>query len=138
MSDEYRRGVDVLAQLGLATAETTANRVAEVAPDFARMAIAFPYGEVFARPRLDLASRELAAVSALAARGDAIPQLRVHVAAALRIGWSREALVEALMQVAIFAGFPAAINAISACHDMLSSSAGCSSPAQSSGLGDGH
>jgi 4-carboxymuconolactone decarboxylase len=138
MSDAYRRGIDVLDELGLAATGTTANRVAEMAPDFARMAIAFPFGEIFARPGLDLRSRELAAVSALAMRGDAFPQLRVHVAAALRLGWSREALVEALMQVALFAGFPAAINALAGCHDLLATSGGGCSPAQTSGLGEGH
>jgi 4-carboxymuconolactone decarboxylase len=135
MSDSYRRGVSVLADLG-ATTETTVNRVAEVAPDFARMAIAFPYGELFARPGLDLGDRALAAVSVLAALGN-VPQLRVHVAAALNLGWSREALIEALMQVAVFAGFPAALNALAACHDMLCTCGGGCSPAQSSGLGEG-
>jgi 4-carboxymuconolactone decarboxylase len=73
----------------------------------------------------------------LAALGNAVPQLRVHVAAALNLGWSREALIEALMQVAVFAGFPAALNALAACHDMLCTSGGGCSPAQSSGLGEG-
>lgn len=137
MSDRYRQGVEVLARMG-ATAETTGNRVAEVAPDFARIAIEFPYGELFARLGLDLATREIAAVSALAALGDSLPQLRVHVAAALTLGWTREQLIEVLMQTAAFAGFPKAINALAGCHDMLSTSGGGCSPAQSSGLGDGH
>lgn len=136
MRDAYRRGVAVLAELG-ATTETTANRVAEIAPDFAGMAIAFPYGELFARPGLDLKDRELATVAMLAALS-ALPQLRVHVAAALRLGWSREALIELLMQVAPFAGFPAAVEALIACHDMLSTSGGGCNPSHSSGLGDGH
>lgn len=137
MTDSYRLGVEVLARMS-AISETTANRAAEVAPDFARMAIAFPYGELFSRPGLDLKIREIAAISALAAMGNALPQLRVHVAAALTLGWTREELIEAIMQVAVIAGFPAALNALVGCHDMLSTSGGGCSPAQSSGLGDGH
>ncbi|MEZ0244510.1 MAG: carboxymuconolactone decarboxylase family protein [Sphingomonas sp.] len=137
MTDPYRLGVDMLARIGAST-ETTANRVAEVAPDFARMAIAFPYGELFARPGLDLKSREIAAVSTLAAMGNATPQLRVHVAASLTLGWTRCELIEAIMQVSAFAGFPAALNALAGCHDLLSSSGSGCKPAQSSGLGDGH
>lgn len=136
MTDRYRQGVAILAELGALT-ETTANRVAEVTPDFARMAIEFSYGDVFARPGLDLPARELAAVAALAAQGTA-PQLRIHVAAALRLGWTREQLIEVLIQTAVFAGLPRAINAIAECHDMLSTSGGGCSPSQSSGLGDGH
>jgi 4-carboxymuconolactone decarboxylase len=136
MTDPYRLGVEMLARIG-ATSETTANRVAEVAPDFARMAIAFPYGELFARPQLDLKAREIAAVSALAAMGNALPQLRVHVAAALTLGWTQGELIEAIMQVAIFAGFPAALNALAGCHDLLVTSGGGCKPAQSSGLGVG-
>ena len=137
MSDRYRRGVDLLAEIGIKP-EPTAHRVAEVAPDFARMAIAIPYGELFSRPGLDLATREIAAVSVLAALGNAQPQLRAHVAAALKLGWSREGVIEAIMQVAIFAGFPAAMNALAQCHDMLATSGGSSHPCQSCGSGDGH
>lgn len=137
MTDRYRMGVDVLAQLNPG-ADTIANRVAEVAPDFARMAVAFPYGELFTRPGLDLSNRELAAVSALAAMGNALPQLRIHVAAALNLGWQREEIIEVLMQVAAFAGFPAAINALVGCHDMLATSGGSPTPCQSTGSGEGH
>lgn len=137
MNERYRRGVEILAHIG-AKPEDIANRVAEVAPDFARMAVAVPYGEFFARPGLDLATRELAAVAALAALGNTLPQLRAHVSAALALGWSRDELIEAIMQTAAFAGFPAALNALAGCHDMLATSGGSSQPCQSSGLGEGH
>jgi 4-carboxymuconolactone decarboxylase len=95
------------------------NRVAEVAPDFVRLAIGFAYGEVFSRPGLDLKFRELNAISAYAALGTMPVQLRVHVAAALHLGWSRAEIVEVLIQTALHAGIPAALNALSECHDLL-------------------
>ena len=118
-SDErYRRGVEILQRLSGNGVEQVTNRVAEVAPDFARMTIEFPFGDLYARGTLDLRTREVAALSALAALGR-IPQLRVHVAAALNVGVSRAEVVELLMQTAIYAGFPPALNALAECHDLL-------------------
>jgi len=117
--DRYRRGVHVLQRLSGESIEQVTNKVAEIAPDFARMTIEFPFGDLYSRGGLDLRTREAAAISALAALG-AIPQLRVHVAAALNLGVTRDEVVELLMQISIYAGFPPALNALAECHDLLS------------------
>jgi 4-carboxymuconolactone decarboxylase len=119
MSDRYRTGVEILNRLTGGTPEHLTSRVAEIAPDFARMTIEFPFGDLYARRTLDLKTREIAAVAALAAVGSAAPQLRVHVSAALKLGVSRDEIVEIMMQTAIYAGFPAALNALAGCHDLL-------------------
>ena len=116
--ERYRRGVEILQLLSGNGLEQVTNRVAEVAPDFARMTIEFPFGDLYARDALDLRAREVAAVSALAALGR-LPQLRVHVAAALNVGCRPDEVVEILMQTAIYAGFPIALNALAESHDLL-------------------
>ena len=116
--DRYRRGVEILQRLCGNRLEQVTNKVAEVAPDFARMTIEFPFGDLYSRTAIDLRTREIAAIAALAALGR-IPQLRVHVAAALHLGCAREEVVEVLMQTAIYAGFPPALNALAECHDLL-------------------
>ena len=119
MSDRYRRGIDIIQQLSSGSIDNfLASRVAEVAPDFARMAIEFPFGDLYARDGLDLRTREIVAIAALASLGHA-EQLRVHVAAAIEQGVERRALVEILMQSAIYGGFPKALNALAQCHDLL-------------------
>jgi 4-carboxymuconolactone decarboxylase len=118
VDERYRRGVEILQLLSGNGLETVTSRVAEVAPDFARMTIEFPFGDLYARGALDLRSREVAAIASLAALGR-MPQLRVHVAAALHLGCTREEVVEILMQTAIYAGFPPALNALAECHDLL-------------------
>jgi len=125
MSERYHRGVEILQQIGLSGRDAAANRVAELAPDFARMAIEFPYGDLWSRYELDTPTRELGAIAALAALGNAIPQLRAHVSAALNAGCTRVQIVEILMQTSIFAGFPAALNAIEQCADLLSDGSDC-------------
>ena len=72
-----------------------------------------------ARPGLDLRSRELATVAALTALGNAQPQLRVHVAGALRVGCRPQEIIEVILQMAVFAGFPAAINALTVARDVI-------------------
>ncbi len=44
--------------------------------------------------------------------GTAQPQLRVHLNAALNVGMSRAQIVELFMQIAVYAGIPAALNAL--------------------------
>ena len=71
MSERYRRGVDIAAATCPAESleQFLTSKVAEVAPDFARMAIEFPFGDLYARDVLDLRDREIAAIAALAALG---------------------------------------------------------------------
>ena len=120
MSERYMRGIEIAEQLAAEKLEEfTTSRVAELAPDFARMAIEFPLGDLYARDGLDLRSREIVAIASLAALGNAGPQLRNHIRAAATVGLSKAEIIEILMQTAIYAGFPAALNALSSCHDLL-------------------
>ena len=120
MSERYRRGIDIAEQLASdKVAHFVESGVAEVAPDFARMTIEFAFGDLYARDALDLRSRELIAIAVLAASGTAAPQLRVHIESAASSGITKAEIVEALMQTALYAGFPAALNALADCHDLL-------------------
>jgi len=120
MSDRYRRGIDIAEQLAAdKLAHFVKSGVAEVAPDFARMVIEFAFGDIYARDGLDLKSRELIAIAVLAAGGKAGPQLRVHVESAASSGITRAEIIEVLMQIALYAGFPPALNALAECHDLL-------------------
>ena len=119
MNERYLRGIDVLQELASGSLEEfLTSRVAEIAPDFARMAIEFPFGDLYARDGVELQTREVVAIAALASLGHR-KQLRMHVAAALQLGLSRRAIVEILMQLAVYGGFPVALNALADCHDLL-------------------
>ena len=120
MSNRYRRGLDVAERLAAdKLAHFVKSGVAEVAPDFARMVIEFAFGDIYSRDALDLRSRELIAIAVLAASGNAGSQLRVHVESAASAGITKPEIIEALMQIALYAGFPAALNALADCHDLL-------------------
>jgi 4-carboxymuconolactone decarboxylase len=68
---------------------------------------------------LDLKSREIAVVAALTALGNATPQLKVHIHGALNVGCSRQEIVEVVIQMAVYAGFPAALNGLFAAKEVF-------------------
>jgi 4-carboxymuconolactone decarboxylase len=68
---------------------------------------------------LDVKSREIATVAALTALGNCKPQLKVHLSAALNVGCSEEEVKEVLLQMSVYAGFPAALNAMFAFKEVL-------------------
>jgi 4-carboxymuconolactone decarboxylase len=70
------------------------------------------------RPGLDRRSRQLATIAALTALGHA-PQLEVHIRGALNVGCTRQEIVEVILQMAVYAGFPAAINALNVAREVL-------------------
>ena len=108
--DRYQRGLARLAEIDGDAGERVLDALRDVAPDLARYLIEFPFGDVYSRAGLDLRAREIATVAALTALGNASPQLEVHLQAALNVGCTREELVEVITQMAVYAGFPAALN----------------------------
>ncbi|MEQ1696390.1 MAG: carboxymuconolactone decarboxylase family protein [Hyphomicrobiaceae bacterium] len=86
----------------------------ETFPDFADMLVDFPYGDIYARDGLDPKSRQIATISALTILGDSRHELEIHIQSALRIGLTRTEIVEVIMQMAIYGGFPRALSALSA------------------------
>ncbi|CAH1673737.1 4-carboxymuconolactone decarboxylase [Chelatococcus asaccharovorans] len=115
-----QRGQRALAEIdGEAGAKVIA-ALADIAPDFATYIIEFPFGDIYNRPGLDLRAREIATIAALTALGNAAPQLKVHIEAGLHVGLTREEITEVIMQMAIYAGFPAALNGLFAAKEVFS------------------
>ena len=82
-----------------------------VAPDFTRYLVEFAFGEIYAREG-DLRQRELVAIASLATMGGCDPQLETHVRGALRVGLREDEIVEAVITLIPYIGFPKALNAI--------------------------
>ena len=118
-TERYRRGWDLLKTIDGEAGERVVASLDDIAPDLARYIIEFPFGDVYARGVLSLKEREIATVAALTALGNAQPQLKVHLHGALNVGCSREEVVEVLIQMAVYAGFPAALNGIAALKEVL-------------------
>ncbi len=79
---------------------------AQLSPDFARFVTDFLAGQIWSRPNLDLKTRSLVTVAALAALGRP-SGLRLNIEMALNNGASEVEILETLLQMAPYAGFPA-------------------------------
>ncbi len=117
--DRYQQGLRKLAEIDGRAGEQVIESLKEIAPDLARYIIEFPFGDIYSRPGLDLKSREIATVAALTAMGNAQPQLKVHIHGALNVGCTRAEIVEIMIQMAVYAGFPAALNGIFAAKEVF-------------------
>ena len=111
-SDRYQRGWEKLKEVDDEAGEKLVESLHDIAPDLARYIVEFPFGDVYSRGVLSLKEREIVTVSALAAQGNARPQLKVHIHGALNVGCTRQEVVEIMIQMAVYAGFPAALNGI--------------------------
>jgi 4-carboxymuconolactone decarboxylase len=106
------RGAAYMATLDPGLEGALRKGFASISPDFADMCVEFGYGEVMSRPGLDPKSRQFLTIGVLAALGHPTDQLKGHINGALSVGVTPQEIVEALMQVAVYAGFPAATNAL--------------------------
>ena len=127
MSDRFDRGVRQLEAVDRGQVRRIVAGLRDIAPDFARYLVEFPFGDIYARPGLDLRAREIAALAALTVLGTAPDQLKAHVQAARNVGVSREEIVEVIMQMVIYAGFPASLNALAVAREAFA--AQCPPPA---------
>ncbi|WP_423757806.1 carboxymuconolactone decarboxylase family protein [Burkholderia sp. NLJ2] len=119
VEDRYTRGWNKLKEIDGEAGERVIAALAPIAPDFGRLVVEFSFGDIYSRPQLDLKAREIATIAALAALGNAQPQLKVHIEAALNVGCTRDEIVEVFMQMAVYAGFPAALNALFAAREVF-------------------
>ena len=115
------RGLRQLAEtVGLDGAQVLTKLIA-FSPELTRFIVDFAYGDVIERKQLDARTRALVVVAALAALGNAQPQLQVHIGSALNSGCTRAEILDVLLLVAVYAGFPAAMNGMAAARAALES-----------------
>jgi 4-carboxymuconolactone decarboxylase len=117
------RGRSALDAIDGAAGRNVIDALDGIAPDFATYLFEFPFGDIYSRPGLALRDREIATIAALAAMGTAAPQLKVHIEAGLNVGLSRTEITEILMQMAVYAGFPAALNGLFAAKEVFAARA---------------
>jgi 4-carboxymuconolactone decarboxylase len=111
-SAAYRRGMtQIRKQLG-PMADDYIRNIKALAPEFAWVNVTFPFGELYPRKTIDLKTRELCTVAALTVQGFSLPELKLHIKAALRCGASRGEVAEIITQMIAYCGFPAATNAL--------------------------
>lgn len=112
--DRYERGRERFLEVH----DEKALAAVEGLDDLGRLIIEVVYGDVYTRPALSDRDRELAVVAALVALGRS-SQLPQHLRGALNVGVTPDELREVILQTAVVAGFPPAMNAMSTLKNIL-------------------
>lgn len=87
-------------------------------PAFRDFIEGFVFGDVWSRPELDLRTRSLCTVASLTTAGR-LNQLESHIVGALANGATQEEVIEVILHVAVYAGFPAAWDALVVARGMF-------------------
>ncbi|NIY77599.1 carboxymuconolactone decarboxylase family protein [Thalassospira sp. HF15] len=114
------KGRDIVARLNPPLEGQLADKYDDLVPDFAESLVEWAYGRHYARPGLDLKTRQLCTISALTVLGGQTgPQLKVNIQHTLSAGATRTEIIEAIWQMAVYGGLPAAINGLNAAHEVF-------------------
>lgn len=121
MTDTHlEQGHIVAENLNPGLAQALAGKYDSMLPGMSDSLIEWAYGHHYARPGLDLKTRQLCTVAALTALGGGtVPQLKVNIVHTLAAGASPREIVEAIWQMAIYGGMPAAINGLNAAAEVF-------------------
>ena len=115
----HRQGMTVRREvLGDAHVDRAVDGTDEITADFQDLITRYAWGDVWSRPGLDRRTRSCITLAMLAALHHD-DELAMHVRAAVRNGVSREEIVEVLLQVAVYAGVPAANRAFGIAQRVL-------------------
>lgn len=119
MTDDYAKGYRQFARmLGEENVEKVISRFKSVCPDFEREVVSVLGGRIWTRGGIDLKTRSLCSICVLAALGRN-NALKLNLQMALRNGALVEEIFEALFQVAAYAGFAAAWDALDKLAEVL-------------------
>ncbi|GAB3974597.1 hypothetical protein GCM10029978_056620 [Actinoallomurus acanthiterrae] len=127
--DRNERGLREYAALIGGSAEEQLAGIRAASPHMYETMIETGFAGPMARPELGRAARELATVAVIAALGGADDKLAVHVRAALRQGIGADELRALAEHVALYAGFPRGLTALSVIDGVLAE-AGVPAPAR--------
>jgi 4-carboxymuconolactone decarboxylase len=116
-SARFERGLRTLGEM-LPGGADRAFATSALGSDFGRLTVEFVFGDIMSRPGLDRRSREIASIAALTALGR-LDRLRSHLEMGLHVGLTEEEIVEVLLQMAAYAGFPAAHDALHVAQDVF-------------------
>ena len=108
-SDRVKKGEERLRQLNYAN--SIGPKLAEISPELNRYRKEFAFGDVHSRPGLSMRDHELVILSGLCALGFASEEIKSHINLGLNAGLTRQEILEIFIQLAVYAGFPAAVNA---------------------------
>ncbi|VDG24399.1 carboxymuconolactone decarboxylase family protein [Lactiplantibacillus mudanjiangensis] len=118
--DRLAQGKALLQQVDASAADQVMASLADIAPDVGTYILEFAFGDIYARPGLDLKQRELITITALLTQGDTADQLKVHLNGCLNVGLTQTEIIETMIHCIPYVGFPKVLNAITVAKSVFS------------------
>lgn len=110
--NRYDRGLATMRKMFGPGIDSALKSLEAASPGLARCLVEFPFADVYTRPGLDLKTREMLTVAALTVLGYPQAELKDHIRGALNVGCTPDQILEIILQMAVYAGFPAALEAV--------------------------
>ena len=113
MSDErYQRGLNRLKELEGPEVLDWVDELTKSHPALARLTVEYPYGDIWTRPGISDRDREIAVIASLTALGNSENELASHIVMARKVGLTKEEIMEIIILMSVYAGFPVALKAL--------------------------
>ncbi|UOQ83617.1 carboxymuconolactone decarboxylase family protein [Gracilibacillus salinarum] len=114
---KYQQGLDKLMEYTLegndevSTHLKISEDLEDIAPDVGKYIIEFAYGDIYSRDGLENKQRALVTIASLVTQGTE-PQIELHINTGLSAGLTKKEIVESIIQLIPYTGFPRVLNAL--------------------------
>ena len=120
MGEKYEAGFRKLEEIvGTETAEAALKAFDDLDPEIGRYLTESVYGDLYQRPGIDLKTRQLCTVAAFTALASFKPHLKTHIDGALNAGATPAEVIEVILQMSAYAGFPAATTGLAVAREVF-------------------
>ena len=119
--DRFKKGMDTMKEYVTEDAlkqMVESDALADIAPDLRKMIVEFAYGDIYSREGLGKKKRALVVITAVVTQG-AAPQTKTHITRGLHAGLTPKEIVEALLQLVPYIGFPRVQNALTIAQEVF-------------------
>jgi len=119
-SERFKKGYERLNEIRDGGADKVLEGLGNIAPDMANYVLEFIFSDLYGRGNLDLKTKQMITITALAVIGNAKPQLIYHIENGLNLGLTQAEIIDIMTHLSGYAGFPAALNGIAAAREAFS------------------
>lgn len=119
--DRFKKGMETMKDYVTEDAlkqMVSSDALVDIAPDLRKMIIEFAYGDIYSREGLGKKKRALVVITAVVTQG-AAPQTKTHITRGLHAGLTPKEIVEALLQLVPYIGFPRVQNALTIAQEVF-------------------
>jgi len=113
--ERFKRGMEILQKMGR---EKTMLNQKELYPDLYDISVGYLFGEIWSRPQLSLRDREMITLASNIALARPVGT-HSHYNSALHIGITKEQIMELIIHVGMYAGWPAIALAVTQFTEVL-------------------